>query len=324
MLFRNEQAGMEMETETWTSCFSGTKGSLPRLKRMSIWWERYMEERFRAQKNLCQILRYRGLQKIERPFDPDNILEFRQFWGESINPNDRTGKLEKDAHPQFIQAEDGHVIVILFATADVRKVKIPKATVRSYLLNFINLTTQLTGEQAFNQIELIPDRECILISYVPLDGAARNEIAEFNAILQYPIQHFTIAELSFDPTVHRAGPKSMTVLKPAEIEALIAEQRGLLLNGRDSLVPNYEENLARLKDDAERLSYIQETNEKVLSTIPTTNTNDPWVKWRGFKVGDILRVERRTGNTKISYRRVVLVDAAENKPVKVKAATTTK
>jgi DNA-directed RNA polymerase subunit H (RpoH/RPB5) len=291
---------------------------------MSIWWERYLEERFRAQKNLCQILRYRGLQSVEKSFDPDNIQEFRHYWEEFTNPSDRTGILKRDARPQHFQAQDGHTITILFATADVRKVKIPKATVRSYLLEFIKITTQLTGEQAFNQIELIPDRECILISYVPLDGAARNEIAEFNAILQYPIQHFTIAELSFDPTIHRAGPKSMTVLTPAEVETLIAEQRGLLLNGKDHLVPNYEETLARLKDDAERYSYIQETNEKILSTIPTTNTNDPWVKWRGFKVGDILRVERRVGNTKNSYRRVILVEAAENKPPKVKAATTTK
>ena len=46
----------------------------------------------------------------------------------------------------------------------------------------------------------------------------------------------------------------------------------------------------------------------MLTKLPTANSTDPWVKWRGFKIGDVIYIERRIGPTPICYRRIVKLD----------------
>lgn len=289
---------------------------------MSRFWDEYIMKRFKAQKNLVQILRYQGIE-VGGWFDPPTSQEFRKSWREKIDPGNRVGVLELDALPQPIVLPDGHVIMVIFVPSDLKKLKIPKATVRSQLLHFLQHTTGMTGEQAFNQIEVIKGIEAILISYTPLDGSAKNEIEEFNSILEYPIRHFTVAELQFDPTKHKTQPK-IRVLSEPEVQALIDRQKGLIIGGRNRLVPEFERRLEQITDESKRIDFIRETNEEILSKLQTMNSTDPWVKWHGFKIGDVLEIRRRTGNTPITYRRVVLVEPTPVKPPTVTKVTTNK
>ena len=156
-----------------------------------------------------------------------------------------------------------------------------------------------------------------------LEGAATNMIQEFNNLLEFPIRHFTVRELQYDPTQHRAGPKSMTRLNQVEINQLIKDQRGLAF-GNTRLAANYEERLRQLDDAREKAAFVEEINEEILTKLPTINTNDPWVKWRGFKVGDVLREEFRFGLNTINYRRVIYIGPAVTKALKNKVAMTKK
>ena len=169
----------------------------------------------------------------------------------------------------------------------------------------------------------IDNVELILVSNAPLEGNGRNELIHLNMTLRYPIRHFTVKELQFDPTEHASGPKSITVLTEPEIQQFIAMQRGLPLNGRPFLTPDYEDRLESITGEYQRALFIKEAEEEILSKIPTINTNDPYVKWRGYQPGDILRIVRRIGNTRITYRRVILIAPAEKKELKLKKTITT-
>lgn len=300
---------------------------------MLLNWERYVEMRWKAQRNIAQILRYQRLDPGP-DFDPPDMATFRKVWGEHLDLGSRTGIFRKDAEPTTIQGPDGLILRIHFVASDLAKSKIPKKTIASVLLDFLKDTTGWTAEQVFgsNQIELIKNRQCILISYGHLEGGAKNEITKFNQLFELPIRHFTIDELQSDKTVHAMGPKSMEVLSAADVEAWISRQRGLMI-GRTRLANNYDAIMEDLGDDeyatvtiggkeVDKFDYKAMTNEEILDKMQTINTSDPWVKWRSYKVGDVLKITRRIGHPKIAYRRVVLVEPMATKPPKVNKTTT--
>lgn len=291
---------------------------------MLLNWERYAQMRWKAQQNLYKILWYQGIQLEER-FNPPTVEDFKREWGEKLDLNERTGVFERDAVPLETPRLEGRPMIrIYFISSDLAKAKIPKKTIAAQLLEYLRETTGMSAEQAFGgtEIALIRDLQCILISYGHLDGAAKNEITQFNQLFQYPIRHFTIDELQFDPTIHAMGPKKMEVLTQAEIDAWIARNRNLKV-GQVRLVPNFEEKYEELADrPTEQTEYKEQSDEEILSKMQTTNTSNPWVKWRGYKVGDVLRIYRRVGNPLIVYRRVVLVEPMATKPPKVKTTQT--
>jgi hypothetical protein len=315
---------------------------------MLLNWERYSQMRWKAQQNLYQILRYQGIE-LSPEYNPQTLEAFKAFWGEKLDLNERTGVFERDARAIDASLPDGRELRIYFISSDLAKSKIPKKTIASHLLEYLRETTGMDAQQAFggpdptknppnnttrgitnggnetNQersVSVIQNRWCILVSYGHLDGAAKNEITKFNQLFQYPIRHFTIDELQFDPTMHALGPKKVEILTQAEVDALIARSRGLKI-GQSRLVPDYEEQLENLSnDDSRRTAYIEQSNEEILNKLQTTNTSNPWVKWRGYKVGDVLRIYRRVGNPLVVYRRVVLVEPMALKPPKVKTTQT--
>lgn len=287
-------------------------------------WEAYIEKRFKAQKSIAKILRYHGIDLTVAPWlDPQEIGEFRRNWGETIDEGTRSGVLKLDEQPLGLRTPDGFPVMIFYISTDADKNTISKDAVKAVMVRFLTETTGLAGEQIVNRTELIEGVKCILFSTGNLEGAAKNEILEFNTLLEHPIRHFTVNELQFDPTVVKYSAKSARVLEPAEIRALIERSKGLLI-GRNRLVPNFDERLEMINDANERIDFINSTDEEILSKLPTWNSSDPWVKWRGFKIGDVLEVKRRFGMSKITYVRVVLMDRTVNKPPKIKKAMTNK
>ena len=220
---------------------------------MSRIWDDYVTRRFKAHSNLLKILGYQSIELDDPTYYPKTIQEFRMAWGERINIGDRMGYFERDSIPISANLTDGHRIMIMFVAVKEDKLKIPKVTIQSYLSAFLQAMTTLNSDQAFAQTELIRDIECILVSAVPLDGTAKNELVRFNSILQFPVRHFTIEELQYDPTLHATGPKKARVLTQAEVDEYIARQRGLLLNGKNRIVPNFEERLGEKASEAEKI-----------------------------------------------------------------------
>jgi len=287
-------------------------------------WEAYIQKRFKAQRNIAKILRYHGLDLATYPWlDPQEPAEFRRNWGEVIDEGTRTGVLKLDEHPIQLRDPHGNSVMVFYLSTDPNKTSISKDAVKGVMVRFLTESTGLSAPEITNRTELIPGIKCILFSIGSLEGAAKNEILEFNTLLEHPIRHFTVNELQYDPTVVAVGPKSVRVLDPTEMRALIERSKGLVI-GRNRLVPNFDERLEQIVDDNERIDFINSTDEEILSKLPTWNSSDPWVKWRGFKIGDVLEVKRSFGMSKITYVRVVLMDRTVTKAPKIKKATTNK
>lgn len=285
-----------------------------------LFWKEYVQKRFNAHKNLIRVLQYHGIE-IPEWFNPENVDQFRVLWKEKVNPGDRRGVLEADAAPLMFNSQNGNKFFISFIPSDLSKPKVKKSTVVTHLLGFFAQASGLSGEDVVkSQIALIPDAHCILYSWGELEGSAKNEITEFNTLLVNPIRHFTIDELQFDPTRHMLGPESIELVPPEEVRVLIDSQKDLKV-GRNRLAPDLDARLQNLDTEFEKMTLINETDEELLDKLPTINTSDPWVKWRGFKVGDILKITRRFGESKICYRRVVLVERIVKPPKKTKVGT---
>lgn len=287
-------------------------------------WETYIAKRFKAQKHLAQILQYQGIDLSKTPWlDPQELTEFRRNWGETVDAATRTGVLKLDETPIVLRTPDGQPFMLFYISTDPDKSNISKDAVKSVMVRFLTETTGMAADQIVTRTELIPGVKCIMYSVGSLEGAAKNEVLEFNTLLEHPIRHFTLNELQYDPTKAAVGPKSVRVLEPEEVRALIERSKGLQI-GRNRLVPNFEERYERIVDANERIDFINETDEEILSKLPTWNSSDPWVKWRGFKIGDVLEIVRNFGTSKVTYVRVVLMDRTVTKAPKIKKATTNK
>ena len=287
-------------------------------------WEAYIEKRFKAQKSIAKILRYQGIDLTNTPWlDPQEPGEFRRNWGEMIDEANRRGVLKLDEQPIGLMTPDGFPVMVFYVPTDPEKNTISKDSVKSIMVRFLTESTGLPADEIVTRTELIPGVRCIIFSTGTLEGAAKNEILEFNTLLEHPIRHFTVNELQFDPTMVQYAPSSVRVLDPPEIRNLIERSKGLLI-GKKRLVPNFEERLEQITDANERIDFINSTDEEILSKLPTWNSSDPWVKWRGFKIGDVLEVVRRFGMSKVTYVRVVLMDRTATKAPKIKKTTTNK
>lgn len=280
-------------------------------------WEEYVKKRFKAQRNIAYILKH-GVDGIvipdNSPLEPATVDIFRNEWGETINDINGRAYFRLDTQdPGFIRipidgGQGGYIYISFIGTKDEAKDKISKQSIRVELLKFLHATTGMTGEQAFErQVDVIRNVRAIIVSIEELEGGAKNEIIEFNTLLDHPIRHFTLEELQFNPTLHATGPKLIRLATREEVQAYIIHQRGLLI-GRNRLVPEFEANLKKLNTESERNAYINSTDEEILDKMPTMNTSDPLAKWYGFKVDDVLMIWRRIGKSKFTYRRVVAVD----------------
>lgn len=281
---------------------------------MSRNWEKYVEKRYQAQKNLAILLNYQGAQ-IPDWFNPKTKKEFRLTWMERTDEATGSAVLKRDAEHTLLGTNDHKTIVVIYVPSPRDKAKISKATVDTYVVAFLRYVQgNAPLEDILQATEVIPGRGCILISDVPFDGSARNSIEEFNALLELPIRYFTIDDLQMDPTQHKTGPKSAEVLSDEELLDYFESQRD----------PHFNRRLNDIAKEYDKIEFFKKSNAEIKSKIPTINTLDPWVKWRGYKVGDVIRFTRRHGQTKVTYRHVIRVEPGETKVVKVKVKKTTK
>lgn len=295
---------------------------------LGSYWKSYLEMRFNAFRSLINIIGYHTGAQLEEKYSQCNtVAEFAILWGEQIDIGARTGKLNRDAEPWIIKIEGGDTIDIRFIPSDGTGSKLKTANIIKPLMAFMQDANQISPdapdaeEQVYMRTEVIKGKRLILVSMAELEGAARNTIIELNMYLEHPIRYFSVEELQFDPTLHKTGPKSVRVLTPGEVREFINHQLGLSY-GTTRLVPDFKERLKQQPDQNSRLDFINAADEEVLSKIPTINTNDPWVRWRGYKSGDVLRIERRFGRTKVTFRRVVYLEPVAIKPPKKVIQTT--
>lgn len=290
-----------------------------------LYWDRYIHARYKAYRSLLKIIYYQAGAVLNPAEVANSPEEFAELWGQTYDETEQTATLKRDAVPWLINLNDGTSIEIRFITRDVSESKIPKAVVAGCLLTFMKEATGIQDvEEMFSKaIELVKGKRLILVSMAPLEGSARNEIVEFNSLLEFPIRHFTVSELQYDPTKHATQPSRLELATPAEIRELINNQIGLAY-GTTRLAPDYEETLASFDNDADKIDYQNKIDELILSKIPTRNTEDPLIKWRGFRAGDILKCYRRVGLSKFSWIRVVYLDPVAIKPPKSKAVMTNK
>ena len=291
----------------------------------------YLEWRFRAHKNLVQILRYSNAQ--ENPgvqnIDFDNVGQYAQAWGENTDHERREAILQRDSGYEIFPKNDGSNahIILLYLAGKTKKDAIKRAVVKERLINFLALAFQpqqlsedamrdplatIQQGKTMGSITMNINLQIILYSELPLETSTVNELNYYNELVTYPIRHFTMTELQYNPTLHRTGPKLVRVLNPGEVDDLIDRQLGL--SGAEDgsrlgedLIREYEEgdpSVAAEKNLKIRLRNL------ALSKLPTINSNDPWVKWRGYKLGDILYIERRTGLSNVTYRMVVQLSRA--------------
>lgn len=300
-------------------------------------WDVYVRKRFKAQKNLVWILRQQGIPIVPGSwFDPIDVEMFKSdaSWGARIDPQSGRGYFIRDqTDPKYIiipfiddNGQPGQIYISFIGTGDDAKAKITKKAFAVELLKFLEVTTGKDMQQAFFS-NMVVNRgvKCILISLEELDGNTKNEMIRFNTILEYPIRHYTLAELQYNPTLHATGipPENIRVATKDEEREYIERQRGLLIGTRHRLVPDFEKRLNEIDDPNERASFINKTDEEVLACMPTINTTDPYVKWYGYKLDDVLIIKRRFGMNVFTYRRVTEIERAPKQP-KEKVAVTNK
>lgn len=276
------------------------------------YWKSKVERRFNAHKSILTMIRYQGFQ-LQRSNDPEQNLVFENaqeyaVWAkEVIDPVRKIGYFERDKEGPLSIQLDQSILRIFFLSAG-GKDTISKKIISEVLANYI--------EDGDNEIRFIPNLHLILISEEPLDGIAKNQIISFNGMLEYPIRHFTIDELQYDPTEHALCPTYIVKATPEQIQNFIDRQRGLYLGPGKRLANNYESRYEALETDSERADLINQTNEEILDKLPTINNTDVIVKRYGFRLDDIIIIVRNFGRAEFTYRRVVSMDRVV-KPAKL-------
>ena len=299
--------------------------------------EDFVRQRFTAQKHLVTILTYQGVPRdVLRFMDPANTEEYKINWGFRVARSSDLEKeyveFERDGSPEIVRYEysPGNFLnfyVSYLAPSDKTKAKITKSRIEAELTALLHRQGAMGDQEKYNKdnrdkIRVLPGVHMIFASKLKLDGAAKNLITDTNSLLEFPIRHFSLDELQFDPTIHAMAPKRMAVASYDEVRGLIERQKGLKL-GRYRLVPDFQEQYDSKKTYSEKSDYANETDEEILDKLQTINTTDPMVKWRGYKLNDVIMIERRIGNSRFGYRRVVHADRVV-KPPKVKEHSTNK
>lgn len=260
------------------------------------YWQTYVDKRYRAHLNLMKILRNQGFEQgLESGMVFANVDEYARWAGERIDPVRRIGIFERDKKPLDIQlGENQDSRMLIFFMSSGNKDTISKKIINETVGSYLELVKE--GDKYLSAVEYIPNKQIILVSQAPLDGTGKNQLIYFNSILEYPIRHFTLDELQYDPTEHALCPKNIRKATPAEIRILIDRQRNLHIGPRKKLVS---------ESDPDKI------DEEILDKLPTINSGDPIVKRYGFILGDVLVIEREFGRTEFTYRRVVSADRVQ-------------
>jgi hypothetical protein len=296
---------------------------------LEAYWRTYLRVRFNAFRSLLKIIGYQSNAVLEPEYSQcDTIDKFAVLWQAVIDPGERRGSLKRDAIPWIIQIENGDMIDIRFIPSDEQGGKLKVAEIAKPLMSFLKAASGIKEDNpvgddlVYQRTELITGKRLILVSMAELEGAAKNSIVEFNMYLQHPIRFFSIEELQFDPTTHVSAPKFTRVLTEAEKRQFINAQIGLGY-GTTHIVPDFEGQMAQQQDRSAQIDFQNYADNEVLKRVPTMNTSAPLVKWKGYKVGDIIYIERWPySKTTVTYRRVVYLDPVPIKPPKVNTQLT--
>lgn len=290
-----------------------------------------IKRRFEAYKNLLKIAFYHGVHpQLIQNATYQNHREFAQARGLKIINDDRF-VFELDTQPINFLREDGSTFHILYIEGASSGADITKAALKRPLADFLidpvkglnrgDLVSSRKDTSVDQLLELIQGStnpgatintgiQLILYSENRIESTTNNLLTNYNTLIRYPIKHFTIEQLQYDPTVHITAPRIIRALTDSEKTDLIKRQIGLKGEyGIDDLGAEY---LKEMNDNPnniiKRSKAAEKLTEHVLSKLPTMNSTDPWIKWRGFRIGDILYIERKVGPTLVCYRRVVKLD----------------
>jgi len=279
-------------------------------------------------------------------FKPENLLDFRLKWGDTTLVRERKEQevqVTLGSLGQFIETETvkpepqskyevipqnevnrtqirfatllrdregitiyfpqtGETVVIAFISPPATSQKVTKTKMAE---DFLPLLLEVVGVEEFQQTQVIMNIHAIMITDDPIAGDARKYLANLNRVFKGGLQHFTITELQCNKLDHITQPKNVRKLSDGEIQRWIDSQKGLVI-GRRRIATNYEARKESLESESDKRKFDKGMDEEILSKLPLLNSTDPIVKWRGFRVGDILRIERRFGQSKVVFKRVIL------------------
>lgn len=284
-----------------------------------------LAKRFTAHHNLIKIARYHGAdERYLQQYMFADVEQFASAWKETISESGKEAILGRDAeHWEIPRINNDGLIVIIFISNNKPGSNITKKTIDNRLKRFLVLYNQHNQILNEDQIEdgigtlnglrgyaINLGIQMILYSNANLDSGANREILYYNSLIRFPIKHFTVGELQYDPVEHATAPKIMRALESDEVEDIISRQIGLPGEYRmDGLGEDYLEELKRAEGN-EHLTkkIITKLRNLALSKLPSINHTDPIVKRRGFRVGDIIYIERKYGPTPVTYRLVIRLD----------------
>ena len=275
------------------------------------------------------------------PYRFATVEQYAVAWRETEDLSSRSAVLAGDADDtimRFVKADGITQVYVLFVDCNTKSDKLNRESITSRLTKFlenpavpsqekVNIEGYTTGDHIHvdlkggrpinNQLQLI------LYSEKELDGSPANEIARYNELIENPIKHITIKDLSFDPVLHKTNARSVRPLTLVEIRDFVEKQIGLryAMDG-STLGEKYQMRIESAETESQRTSIRQDMYLAMLSTLPTININDPLVVWRGFKYQDILLITRR--DKSIVIRRVIYPIDAKITKQKSKAATINK
>jgi DNA-directed RNA polymerase subunit H (RpoH/RPB5) len=265
----------------------------------------YLRKRFIAHWNLIKILNNQRIHSEDPTFYPRTVEEYAANWRLKVVEGNRAVVLERDATPESIVVADpenpfGIPLTVLIIFLDVGSGKINSGHIHEHVEQYL-VEHFGYGEEYFT---LNQNVQIILLTKSELEGQAKGQLIVLNSLLKRGVKHFTVDDLQFDPTQHITQPKVEKATQE-EIRAFIESQKELLV-GSFRLAQNIEDRLKEADSEEEREKILKEADDEILGKLATINSNDPLVKWYGFRIGDILKITRRIGMSKFAYRKVVL------------------
>lgn len=299
-----------------------------------------LERRYTAHMNLMKIAVYHGVPDEQvAPLRFPTVAQYAQAWGETIVQGGTHAVLQRDSDSINFRKANGEMLIIIFIPSQENSKNINRSDIKDKIKIFLQKNNMggylknLEGMENFDEVSLIQgadykgsvginlNLQLIIYSKAKLDSGTMMDIINYNNMVKHPMKHFTVEELQFDPTVHITGPKYVKVLTSEEVKDLIDRQIGLRGEyGIDDLGADKLQELEKESDNPYKQQLIeQELRNLALSKLPTINSTDPWVKWRGYRIGDILYIERRAGLTPVCYRQVIRLDLEIYKEAKTKS-----
>lgn len=271
-------------------------------------WEYYVRKRWQGHQNLLKILAKQEWVIDDPTFYPNSLAEYRKNWQEEIRSDhgQLRGMFLRDSKPIHGVGENKSLLITFISpnkkSKNVTGTKIEQGVV-SHILKDVSSTAGVT-ELTVNPDEYKEGINVILITDAPLAGDARKRIARLNLDLGGTIRHFTLNELQFNPLEFARSP-TYTKLTQEEIVEKARREFDVPIE-RTTIVPNFKETYDSKKTPEEKRKYLMESVATVVSKYSIIYPDDPGVKWNGYKIGDVLRIDRVFGNTPIDFRVVTI------------------